>query len=135
MPFRAEYPRGRSAFVPADKWEEYYRTLLTELKKHFPRAKIFLCSPIHINSARQEALAAITLRNRDNVWKFGVEKHMERYASVVRRVADETGAVYIDLYTPSKDHPAQSKLFRSDDGLHLAPPGERFVALHLLRNL
>lgn len=124
----------KTTFVPAEKWAEYYQNLLTLLKKQFPQAQIIFCSPIHTNSVRQNAIADAVLKRKDNVWKFGIEEQMEKYASVVRSAAENAGAKYIDLYTPSKNHPQLETLFVSD-GVHLSPAGERFVTLQILNSL
>ena len=122
----------QTTFVPHQDWEKYYTQLLAEIKRRFPEAKIILISPIHTDSARQDAIAQAVLQRRDNVWKFGIEEHMERYAAMLRQLARNSGAYYIDLYTPSKDHTSRSSLFQSADGVHLSPAGERFVTLQIL---
>ncbi|MBE6355819.1 MAG: hypothetical protein E7058_01745 [Lentisphaerae bacterium] len=124
----------KTTFVPTEKWQEHYARLLALLKKQFPQAQIILCSPIHTNSARQEVIAAAILKRKDNVWKFGIEEHMEKYAATVKAAAAAAGAKYIDLYTPSKNHPQLKDLFVSD-GVHLSPAGERFTALQILQHL
>ena len=49
----------------------------------------------------------------------------------MEKMAREYRARYLDLYTPSSQaDPAE--LFRADDGLHLAPGGQQFMALQLM---
>ncbi len=122
----------RTTFVAPAEQLSSYRRLLPELKRRFPEAKIILISPVHSDSARQNAIAEVILQRRDNVWKFGIEEHMERYDAMLKNLAGESGAFYIDLYTPSKNHPSRSTLFQSADGVHLSPAGERFVTLQIL---
>ena len=120
-----------TTYVPTPEFETHWRALLDALKKQFPEAELILASPIHINSARQEELSRIILKTKPNVWQFGIDRHVRAYDAVVRKMAREYRARYLDLYTPSSQADP-SELFRADDGLHLAPGGQQFMALQLM---
>ena len=122
-------------FVPQDKWRTYWEQLLNLLKKQFPAAEIFICSPIHTDTARQDQLAEIILRKRPNVWKFGIEKYMLAYSQLLQQLAADPRykARYIDLYTPSTAR--QKILFKSEDGVHLNFAGQQFILKTILENL
>jgi len=118
-------------YVPTPEFEQHWRALLDALKTQFPEAKLILASPICVNSARQEELSKIILKTKPNVWQFGIERHVRAYDEVVKKMAREYQASYLDLYTPSSQADPAG-IFRADDGLHLAPGGQQFMALELM---
>ena len=120
-------------YVPTPEFEQHWRALLDALKEQFPEARLILASPIHINSARQEELSKIILKTKPNVWQFGIDRHVRAYDEVVKKMAQEYHASYLDLYAASSQADP-NKLFRADDGLHLAPGGQQFMALELMNS-
>ena len=117
-----------TTFITLPECEKYWESLIATLKERFPAAKLILCSPIHTDSARQQEIARIILAGKPNVWMFGIERHMENYDALIRKLAEKHNASYLDFYTPSKTSPERKKLFKSEDGVHLSAAGERFVA-------
>jgi lysophospholipase L1-like esterase len=65
---------------------------------------------------------------------FGKPEVMAQYTDLTREVAQATGADFIDVFTPTRDHPDKPTLFTTD-GVHLSLEGNHVLALEMLRHL
>jgi lysophospholipase L1-like esterase len=65
---------------------------------------------------------------------FGKPEALEQYNAIARKVANETGALYLDVYKPMRVYPNKPNLFDSD-GVHINNNGNRVVALEILKFL
>ena len=66
---------------------------------------------------------------------FGMPEHLERYNAVVRKVANDLGCEYVDVYAGMCNDPHKRDYLRRNDGLHLTDAGNRYIAKCLLRHL
>ena len=64
--------------------------------------------------------------------KFGIPKVMEEFNAMMKKAAADTGAEYLDVYNPTKEHPNKPSLFTAD-GVHVNNKGNRFLALEILK--
>ena len=65
---------------------------------------------------------------------FGKPELLEQFNEIAREVAGATGAEYLDVYEPTKNHPDKPSLFTAD-GVHMTLAGHHLVALELLKHL
>ena len=118
--------------VAPETFEEEYRRAVRKVQKE-TKAKVIVVSAtssvFEICKAnadkRQAAGAAHNL--------FGKPEELEKFNAIARRIADELGADYVDVYEPTRTHSDKQSLFNPNDGVHLTNAGNRFVALELLR--
>lgn len=65
---------------------------------------------------------------------FGKPEVMQRFNDILRQVAVDLGASFVDVYTPTLQHPDKPSLFLPD-GVHINQAGNWLVALEVLRAL
>ena len=92
-------------------FEDQYRVHLKQLRNVHPGAKIITLSPIASEDASAE-------RNAD----------LELYSESIKKLAAETNAKYIDIFTPTRDAYATSDSKLTDLGIHLNKEGNGLVA-------
>ncbi len=120
------------ALVPPEQQEQYYRTLIAKLRKKGIR-RIVLISPTSSNfevCKKNSQKAAGRTHNR-----FGEPKHLEAFDAVLKKLAAELKLEYLDVYSPTRNHPDKPKLFRASDGVHLSTLGNSLVAEQILQFL
>ena len=106
------------------KVDSAMRTIIAAVKKHNPGARIIITSGVSTPVSKNPA------------YHFGVPELVEAYNECAAKVAKETGAEYLDYYTPMKAIPEEEKvkLFVADR-VHLSPAGHRYIALKTLEYL
>ncbi|MDD3116911.1 MAG: GDSL-type esterase/lipase family protein [Victivallaceae bacterium] len=118
------------ALVPPEKQEKCYRALIAKLReKGIPR--IVLISPTSSNFEvcnKNSQKLAKRVHNR-----FGEPKHLEAFDAVLKKLAAELNVEYLDVYSPTRNHPDKPELFRASDGVHLSTSGHRLMAEQLLQ--
>jgi len=92
-------------------FKDQYRVHLKQLAHTHPGARIIMLSPIASEDASAE-------RNAD----------LELYSNSIKKIADEAGVQYIDLFTPTRDAYAVSEPKLTDRGIHLNKAGNSLVA-------
>ena len=65
---------------------------------------------------------------------FGKPEALEQFSAIAKKVADEYGAAYLDVYEPTRRHPDKPSLF-TRDGVHVSNQGNRLLALEILKHL
>ncbi len=65
---------------------------------------------------------------------FGKPEVMEAFNEVLKRVAQDTGSSYLDVYNPTRTYPDKASIFLPD-GVHLNAQGNFLVALEILKHL
>ncbi|HAU37490.1 MAG TPA: hypothetical protein DCX07_07190 [Phycisphaerales bacterium] len=115
------------SFVPIEQFEKDYAALLNIVKER-THARIFVLSC----AATQHQITKARVTQNKNY--FGEPKTMARYNETIAHLAKQSGAEYVDIFTPMTAAPNPRDLF-GYDGIHLNNAGNRFVALELLRFL
>jgi len=121
------------AVVLPDAFESTYRKAL-ELVKQQTQARLIVLSA---TSSVYEITKATADKRRElgkahNL--FGKPEALEQYNALARKVAQECGADFIDVYEPTRRHADKPTLF-TPDGVHLSNLGNRLVALEVLKYL
>ncbi len=93
------------------EFEEHYRIHLDQLRLVHPGAKVILLSPIASEGASAE-------RNAD----------LELYTQSIRKLAADTNAQFIDLFSATSDAYAAAGVKLTINGIHLNEEGNRIAA-------
>ncbi len=110
-------PSGIAEQVDIDMYERVYRGLL---KRAAPVKKLVLMTPYYIQSDRSDSMRIL----------------MERYGNVVRSLAHESNAVFVDLQAAFDRYlKYQSKDRLCQDGIHPNRIGHMIIAKELLYSL
>ena len=115
------------------EFEEKYRLAIRKVQDE-TGAKITVISA---TSSVYEITAATAAKRRaegkaHNL--FGKPEALEQFNAIAKKVADECGAAYLDVYEPTRRHPDKPSLF-TRDGVHVSNQGNRLLALEILRDL
>lgn len=81
-----------------------YATLVHKAKKRYPNADFFLCSMLH--------------------WRIG----MEPYNAVIKKIASEFGAKYVDFYSQTPISPVTAETYLNTDNVHPTREGHAAMA-------
>jgi lysophospholipase L1-like esterase len=65
---------------------------------------------------------------------FGKPSELERFNALARAAAADCGAVWLDVYEPTRRHAQKPSLFTAD-GVHVSNLGNRLLALEILKYL
>lgn len=120
--------------TPPERQEKEMGEIIALLQKRGV-TRIILVSPAVANWQRCQEVTQRRLQTKTSVSRFGEPKHLEAFAAVCRRLAENTAGVeFLDIYTPMKARADVSEMTR-DDGVHLVDKGYRFVACRLFGHL
>ena len=123
----------RESLVNADDFERQYRAVVSAIRETLAAKIIILSgtsSVFEITKATAEKAAKAGKAHN----LFGKPEAMERFNAIARKVAEDLGADYVDLYEPTRTHPNKPSLF-TQDGVHINEKGSALVALEVLRYL
>ena len=102
--------------VDLDRFERIYRMLLQDTRERFPNMKFVLMEPF-------------VLEGEATKETFGQFLEVKKYAQVVRKLAEEFGAVFVPLQEKfdemAKKHGAENYLY---DGVHPDAAGAKLIA-------
>lgn len=104
------------------EFKSAYHRLLDQFSAQTPR--LVLVSPMPFEKPLASHAPELRLRNSD----------VKKYAEAVREVAQQRGAIFIDLFTPLSARGANQPRL-TDDGLHLNAEGLRVVAREIAQQL
>ena len=125
--------------VPPARQKELYTLMLKQFRKTWPACAIFLVSSTSSNYALTGPRAEETAKKFPgrNVALFGIPRFQEDFNAVLRGLAPQFGARYVDIYTAMKNLPQaeKAKLLNSADGVHLSAEGQAYLALRYLELL
>lgn len=123
----------REAVVPPDRYEQEYRQIIQTIQqKTGARVTVISATSSVYEITKATAEKAAAAGKAHNL--FGKPEVLEQYNAIAKRVAQELGAGYLDVYEPTRTHPNKPALFTAD-GVHLSNEGNRLVALEILRYL
>jgi lysophospholipase L1-like esterase len=117
--------------VSVDAQMSAFRDVTAHIRKHCG-ARIVLISPMSLNYSVCKAGADKLKAENKKHSLFGSPGQLEKFDCALKKTAEREKLEYIDVYTPSKNHPDKAGLFSPADGVHLSPAGERFLAVILL---
>ena len=112
------HKRARGTGTDPDKFEVFYNAIIKKLKAK--NITVFLCTPAVIGEK--------------NDFTNESDGDMNKYAGIVKKIANNNGSGLIDLRQYFLDHLKTNNPANSDrgilttDGVHLNPAGNRFVA-------
>ncbi len=121
-----------SVVSPAD-FDRLYRRTVEKIRAD-TGAWITLISSTSSVFAITEPMAKRLLQQRGSASLFGRPETLERFNAIARKVAEDLGCDYIDVYEPTRTHADKPSLF-APDGVHLTQEGNQVVALCVLEEL
>ena len=111
--------------------------MLTQIRKVWPHSKIVLVSPTSSNYVltKDKAEKALKQKSRKKIMLYGIPSFAEAFNAVLKKVADDYQAKYLDIYTDMKALPQaeKEKLLDPNDGLHLADKGKKYLTFQYLK--
>ena len=119
--------------VPPEEFEDLYRKAIEKIQQDTGAEITILSSTssvYEITKPRAEELLA----TRGAASLFGKPEVLENYNAIAKKVADDLGCTYLDVYEPTRTHADKPTLFMAD-GVHLNLDGNHLVALKLLEHL
>jgi len=115
------------------EFEEKYRLAIRKVQDE-TGAKITVISATSSVYEITEATAAKRRAEGKAHNLFGKPEALEQFNAIAKKVADECGAAYLDVYEPTQRHPDKPSLF-TRDGVHVNNKGNRLLALEILKHL
>jgi len=115
------------------EFEEKYRLAIRKVQDE-TGAKITVISATSSVYEITEATAAKRRAAGKAHNLFGKPEALEQFNAIARKVANECGAAYLDVYEPTRRHPNKPSLF-TRDGVHVSNLGNRVLALEILKHL
>ncbi len=115
--------------------EQSFRSVLALLKEKTSAEVVLISSVSPDLEVTRKRAATSAAKGRETYHLHGVPALMERYNEQLKRIADEYGLDYVDVYTPTKNHPDKASLFNPHDGVHLTAEGHRVISTLLLEYL
>ena len=105
-----------------------YRTILSGIREHLPQAKLFLLAyyPVNPEVAAAGMKEVLKVRNNDCICRAN---------EMVKELAAEVGAAYIDVGDDIKDEKGQLKAEYTVEGMHMYANGYKAVLDRLLPHL
>lgn len=125
----------RQAVVAPEQFAEKYRLAIRKVQKETQgKARVVVLSA---TSSVYEITQAVAEKRRaagkaHNL--FGKPEALEQFNAIARRVAEQCGAEWLDVYEPTRRHSDKPSLFTAD-GVHVSNLGNRLLALEILRHL
>ncbi len=119
--------------VPPAEFEATYREVIKRIQDE-TGAKVVLLSSTSSVYEITEANAKKQLESRGSASLFGKPDVLENYNAIMKRLAEELGCGYVDIYDPTRAHPDKPSIFMTD-GVHVNLEGNHVLALALLRYL
>ncbi len=122
------------AVVLPDAYAAEFRQVLEIIRKNSSPKITLLSSTSSVFEICQANMEKATAAGRASTL-FGKPEVLEQYNGILKKVADETGCGWLDVYNPTKNHPAKPTLFNERDGVHLSLAGNHLIALEMLKYL
>ncbi|MFA6175949.1 MAG: GDSL-type esterase/lipase family protein [Phycisphaerae bacterium] len=122
----------KTPFVDLIAVEETYRKLIDYIRAKTDARIVLMSSSssfFPVCQANAEKQAAVGKEHR----LFGQPEMLEAFNAAVEKLSQELHLDYVDIYTPTKDHPDKAGLFSTEDGIHLTEKGNSFIEMLLLR--
>jgi len=101
-------PRTQAYTGDCTLFSHAYATMVHKVKERYPQAEIYVCSMLHWLPRKHQ-------------------KSLQPYNEVIRRIVDEFGLTYIDLYHGTPIAPETEQIYLHTDGVH--PNREGFAQM------
>ena len=121
------------ACVPPDRFEREYRLAIQKIQKETNAKVTVMSATSSVYEITQATAEARTAQGKAHNL-FGKPEALERFNAIAKKLADECGAAYLDVYQPTRRHPDKPSLF-TRDGVHVNNRGNRLLALEILKHL
>jgi len=118
--------------VPLDVFEETFIQAIERIREHAPEAQITIISASSsVHEICRDRVAANLEAGKSGGSYFGRPDVLEAFNVAMQSIAQQTDSGYLDVYTPTHDHPDKPSLFTAD-GVHINDAGNRLVAMLVL---
>jgi len=124
----------KTPLVSSDEAEASFKRVLAQIRQKSD-AGIVLISSASLNHERSRKVADSMSQTTGAGYLFGVPEFLEGYNAMLQKVAAETGCTFVDVYTTMKTLPNRNELLKKEDGVHLTPAGQNFIAEQILNFL
>jgi len=121
------------AVVPPEDFGKLFRQTIDKIRTE-TGARITLLSSTSSVYEITKPNAEKLLATRGSASLFGKPEVLEQYNAILRRVAEDTGCAYLDVYEPTRTHADKLSLFMAD-GVHVNLEGNHLLALEVLKAL
>lgn len=121
--------------VPLDEFESTFIQVIGRIREHAPDARItILSASSSVHEITYETVVKRIAANGNGGSYFGKPDVLEAFNVAMQSVAEQTGAGYLDVYSPTRDAPNKRDLFTAD-GVHITPLGNQLIARLILGSL
>jgi lysophospholipase L1-like esterase len=121
------------SMVASADFDRLYRRTVEKIRAD-TGARLTLISSTSSVFEITEPMARSALEKRGSASLFGRPETLEQFNAIARKVAEDLGCDYIDVYEPTRTHTDKPSLF-TQDGVHLTQAGNQVVALCVLEAL
>lgn len=125
--------KSGSPCVPRERFAEELRSTLRKVQQETKARVIVMSSSSSDYEAISKQWPAWEEKRPKGFSKFGIPGVMEEFNAMMKAAADQLGAEYVDVYTPTRDYPTKASLFMPD-GVHVNNKGNRLLALEVLKH-
>lgn len=123
----------KEPMVRAKDFDRQYREVVSTIQRTLGAKVVIMSATSSVYETTQvTAQKAAKAGKKHNL--FGKPEALEQFNAIARKLADELGADYVDLYEPTRTHPDKPSLF-TKDGVHINEAGNRLIAEEVLRYL
>lgn len=126
LPAAFNYERNQ---IPLDRFLDAYAQIIASCKQ--AGAQVTVVGTI---ACVDEWTVRATQGQKKSTW-FGKPEELMKYNAAARKLADEQGLSYVDLYDHFRAQPDLKALFSEPDGVHCRDRGQEQIALQLMRHL
>ena len=120
--------------VPRERFAEEFRATIRKIQQETKARVIVMSSSSSDYAAISKRWPEWEAKRPKGFSKFGIPEVMEEFNAMMKAAANDLGAEYVDVYSPTRDHLDKSSLFMPD-GVHVNNKGNRLLALELLKHL
>ncbi|MDO9542287.1 MAG: GDSL-type esterase/lipase family protein [Kiritimatiellia bacterium] len=120
--------------VQPEKQYELYNKLVDYLRENTKAKIVFVSTPSFYLPVQEKNAEKSRAQNKTHVL-FGLDEHIVNFNNTLKKICAEKNIDYIDVYTPTKNHPEKQKLFSANDGVHFSEEGNLVVANAIIEYL
>ena len=119
--------------VSYENWDKYMRMAIEKFKADTGAQVIVMSNTSSVYEVCAERVIKNIAAGKSGGSLFGKPEVMERFNAIARQFAAEEGARFVDVYTPTFEHPDKPSLFYPD-GVHINQEGNWLVAQVVLES-
>ena len=118
--------------LPAD-YDRQYREVVKAIQTRLGAKVTIISATSSVYEITKETAAKAAKAGKAHNL-FGKPEALEQFNAIAKKVAQDLGADYLDVYEPTRTAPDKPSLF-TKDGVHINEKGNRLVALEILKYL